>query len=82
MSCEAWESEPAHVTIELGAFVDDAGQRVGPWRYFIDVVYQDGTRIGMADRDTATEAMQDAEELAEDFGDIPIIDMVGGGTLQ
>lgn len=67
-------SEPERVVIDLGRF---EGEVV--WRYFVDVIFDDGTRCGMCVRNTHAEALFDARELAEEDGaDLPIIDHTSG----
>jgi hypothetical protein len=70
-------------TIQSQTITDHEGTRavftdVGSFRFFVDVVEADGTRIGMWDGKSYEEAIIQANILSADFG--PVQDRVGGGS--
>ena len=66
--------EPVQVRIQRGTFVNAAGEREGPWLYFLDYIEADGCACGMGAVETHDVALQDAKELADAAG-VPILDL-------
>lgn len=66
---------PVQVRIHRGTFIDAAGERTGPWLYFIDYIEADGCECGMGAVASYYKALLDAQELADDAGGVPVVDM-------
>ena len=53
---------------------------VGQFRFFVDMVEEDGGRLGLWDGDDYEAAIQEAEAARRDFGiETAVSDMIGGG---
>ena len=82
--------EFSHVEIQHGivraqSVSDQQGTRptfehVGQHRFFVDVIEADGGRLGLWDGQSYEDAIREAEEIAADFGSLPVCDHVVGGS--
>lgn len=70
--------DPHHVLIESGTIVESPiTTEIGTFQYFVNVVEDDGCKIGLWSGASYSDALAQADEIAEEWGFLPVIDIAG-----